>query len=698
MRALAVLLVLGWHAEIPSLSAGYVGVDIFFVISGYLITGVLLRSVRENQSIGLITFYSQRVKRLLPLAIATTLLTFIGARIFVNPARWSSIGDDAVASALYLMNWRLAGQSIDYVSLSAEPSLFQHFWSLSVEEQFYFVWPIICAACLFFRHPKTSSNLGLLRVAAFILFATSLIYSIHYAAESPGPAYFSSLTRTWQLVLGGILALYPQDKGSPPRFLLSIPLVQTFSLAAIVASAFTITSSVPYPGAIALVPCLGIAVLLVCPLHPSDCSQSLVRLLTSRPIQFVGTYSYGIYLLHWPMVVLLESATGDNHWAVKLTVSLTAIPLSYILTAIIERPIRANRVLRGRIGSLMIFVLSIGLALTGSAVLARQAPREAIPSNFDPVMSGTGVAEVEGLSLGSTSTDSRTQSGPRQEVSPSEGYSGFGAEALGLDPARRWPSVEDGNPEFITPDPVSALSDSGESHKCTTPLRTSDVRDCRFGEDNDGLKIALIGDSHAQQWWEPLKQAAESLNLSVQNFTMAACPYTQLEFPRLDSPFENCWRWNDEVQEILFSEDFDVALFSSLDRSLDPEELAPSYKLEWERLLDAGVQPIAVVGSQYPAFDVPACVIESRANVEECAFPSQPGTRALELAVENTQEVRTIDLGEWICPASECPVVIANVLVYRDDNHLTDTFSRSLASEFTRQLGAALSGPVSEDR
>ena len=207
LRAVAVLLTLIWHARFPFLPHGYVGVDAFFVISGFLITGLIIKERAATGRVNLRAFYARRARRLLP-ASGLVIVVTVGLCVLLVPQiRWPQIRSDALASAFYVENWRLAGQSIDYVLQDASPSPFQHFWSLAVEEQFYLVWPLLIMLCT----PKGSLSRGLMtRLLALgigTVAAASFAWSVVYSARSPGQAYFVTTTRAWEFALGALTAL-----------------------------------------------------------------------------------------------------------------------------------------------------------------------------------------------------------------------------------------------------------------------------------------------------------------------------------------------------------------------------------------------------------------------------------------------------------------------------------------------------------
>ena len=314
LRAVAVGMVVLFHAGWSALRGGFVGVDVFFVISGFLITGNISRSLASGR-FTLLGFYANRARRLLPAAFVLIATTCLVSYLVLPAQRLNGIGHDAAASAYYAVNWRLAAQSVDYLSLNAAPSPFQHFWSLAVEEQFYVVWPLLLlAAFLLARH---SPRHRALMVAAALVLVPSLVFSITYTASSPPQAYFVTTTRMWELAVGGLAALTAGywARLTPPV----AAAVGWLGLAGIVYSAVVYTTLTPFPGCAAALPVVSAAAVLVA--GPAAGSMGPVALLGRGVMVAVGNISYSLYLWHWPLIVFMSAqfhrhppAVGGGCW------------------------------------------------------------------------------------------------------------------------------------------------------------------------------------------------------------------------------------------------------------------------------------------------------------------------------------------------------------------------------------------------
>lgn len=317
LRSVAVLLVLLYHAGLSWFGGGFVGVDVFFVLSGFLITGILLRELETIGTIELLRFYAKRARRLLPASFAV--LVFVSVVVFVVP-RWApnvvtpqlygrSISWDIQRSALYIVNWLFAERSVDYHGGSTLASPVQHFWSLSIEEQFYAVWPVVMlSTSMVFARSKRA-----LAVVLVAITLASLGYSIRLTQTSPDQAYFVTTARAWELSLGGLGALAVPGVNRWGSHRLATPIASvgvTAGLVAIVASAMTIDAGTAFPGTAALVPTLGtLGVLLAAPLAGHSRG---VRWLSAQSLQWLGARSYSLYLWHWPVLWLGVAILGPT--------------------------------------------------------------------------------------------------------------------------------------------------------------------------------------------------------------------------------------------------------------------------------------------------------------------------------------------------------------------------------------------------
>ena len=298
LRAAAVLLVVVAHLWPSALPGGYVGVDVFFAISGFLITSLLLREIDRTGGLSLSDFWARRARRILPAALVTLLFCAIATILFVPLTYWQQFLAELRASTAYVQNWQLADSAVDYFAADNGPSPVQHFWSLSAEEQFYVVWPLL----LLLAVGLTRGRAARVRRRAIVvtigaLTVASLAYSLHHTAANPAAAYFITPTRAWEFGVGGLLAMLPHvERPAGVKW----AVLSWVGLAGIGVAAAFFSPDTPFPGYAALLPVLG-ALAVIAAGAPTG-RWAPTRGLELPPVQYLGNVSYSVYLWHWPLL------------------------------------------------------------------------------------------------------------------------------------------------------------------------------------------------------------------------------------------------------------------------------------------------------------------------------------------------------------------------------------------------------------
>ena len=326
LRALAALLVTIFHARL--VPGGFIGVDIFYVISGYLITGLILREIEQTGSLDLNAFYQRRIKRLLPTSVFVLFITAI-VGMFVLPAiTRDALGRDLFAAAAYISNYLFAWWQNDYQNLNATPSPFIHYWSLAVEEQFYVVWPILLL--LLARYGRRAIFWGI-----SITTVLSLLLSVYQTQTSPIWAFYSLPTRAWELGVGALLLFVP-NKVWRNRF---IPWLGVIGIAI---ATFNFDENTAFPGVNAVLPVFATALLIG---SISIWPRAFNDLSNNRISQWLGSISYPLYLWHWPALVLPSSALGRPlRIRERLFCILLTVVLAHLTSKFIEQPIRHKKI------------------------------------------------------------------------------------------------------------------------------------------------------------------------------------------------------------------------------------------------------------------------------------------------------------------------------------------------------------------
>jgi peptidoglycan/LPS O-acetylase OafA/YrhL len=322
LRAVAAILVTVFHARL--VPGGFIGVDIFYVISGYLITGLILREIEKTGTLDLKSFYQRRIKRLLPTSVFVLFVTAIFAWILFPPITRDALGRDLFAAAAYISNYLFAWWENDYQNLNATPSPFIHYWSLAVEEQFYLVWPLFILFLA--RYGKKAIFAG---IASTTLL--SLLFSIYLTQVAPIWAFYSLPTRAWELGFGALLLFLPETK----KKIRILPWLGFFGIAI---SSLNFNENTAFPGKNALVPVLATVILIASIKYWPPLFNDLAN---SRLSQWLGAISYPLYLWHWPALVLPSSTLGRPlRFYERFLCILLTIVLAHYTSKYVEEPLR----------------------------------------------------------------------------------------------------------------------------------------------------------------------------------------------------------------------------------------------------------------------------------------------------------------------------------------------------------------------
>ena len=415
LRAVAILLVVLYHADIPGISGGYVGVDVFFVISGFVITGLLLREREQSQRTSLLNFYGRRARRIIPAASVVIVVTVLVAYHSLGSLTGHGTAIDGQWAAVFLANFHFAASNTNYLASQQPPSALQNFWSLAVEEQFYIVYPtIFLIAARFARGVSLRARLATVLLAVIV---ASYAFSIVFTSANPASAFFSPLTRAWELALGGLIAVAGHSLRRVPSFWAA--LVSWLGLGAIVVASTTLTSASVYPGALVAIPVLGTGLVIAGGFAQPAWGVEFV--LRRRPFQLLGLISYSLYLWHWPVLVIATQHRGVTSLPVWDNVGLLVVAtlIAILSYKLVENPVRHSKFLaRRRWASIVMGLCLIGATLAVTTIeeqrptvdlgsLATAASGAHCPSPSPRVVSGLRSTYSSGHSHGPKESDLR---------------------------------------------------------------------------------------------------------------------------------------------------------------------------------------------------------------------------------------------------------------------------------------------------
>lgn len=667
LRALAVLMVIIFHADLP-LPGGFVGVDVFFVISGFVITRILMNELEASQKIDFWQFYQRRIHRLLPaLAVTSTVVALLA--IFINPiGTQKTTAYTGMAASLFSANGYLYRAAPGYFSPGSEFNPMLHTWSLAVEEQFYFLFPLLLSIAWVAFGRRASSIVRRRLVVSSILMLLAVSFSLSYqmsfgnlvVGHLGAPmqfAFYAPVTRAWEFALGALLVF-----GSARQRLLPQSLLLTFSLLGLLmlaGSALLIDGSMRFPGLVALVPVIGIAMLII---GGNTGNHWVNRLLSTRPIVWVGDRSYGWYLWHWPFVVFAKAIFPDSPLAVVLASSLALAP-AWVSYRFIETPLRSwQHASRSATLKLAIWCIAVPILAFGLLILANQ------------------------WIAGSKHT-----------------------RAIG--------------------DALQLHADTVRGCEGIKPLVADLKGDCRWQVPNSKGLVLLLGDSNAGHITEPVVKASNAAGFDAIVATVPACPYIdQLSYSngvandRCHAFVQDSIRLLETLRPSLIilstaSDGYIEAASTTL--RADPEAPLAKTPVEksqnWSQGLDSvlkrmnRIAPVIVVHpvprfhtwaltscAAYKVWLSPMSCADTTSRQDVDAW-RQRTVGAEQNAVALNPTTTALDLTDALCPGAVCSINQGGVWMYRDGAHLsvpgalqlTENFEQAIRQATRSEAGAA---------
>jgi peptidoglycan/LPS O-acetylase OafA/YrhL len=666
LRAVAVLIVVLCHAGVPGMRGGYVGVDVFFVISGFLITRWLLGRALDAGRVPFPEFYAARARRILPAAALTLVVTCATSVVFLNPVRALSAVHDALWAAVFGANVHFAHIGADYFAKGDPPSPIQHFWTLAVEEQFYVAWPVLLAAALLVirivGRGRQAARLGLAGLLAVGVLG-SLTWSIHLTASNPTDAYFSTAARAWELGTGALVAVaLPWILQISARLRAALTWL---GLAGIVAATVAFGPGTPFPGFAALLPVVAAGLIAAGEPRGERRAGGAAVILARQPLRFIGDLSYGFYLWHWPVLVIAAQYIGHGLSTLEnLALLAVAFAVSYVTYRVYENPLRHARRLRRLRPALALWpitvsavVLAVGIGMSSVAT-----PRAAAPK-----LELTSATVHGGNSLHRVPLRKRLREALLESVAPAR--------------------LRQPIPDALAPPVGHLVNDRYRLGSCMAGTATSS-KVCQLGDRAANRRVVVFGDSHAEMWMPAFVEFATRYHWTLVPLIKDGCVPSVMDS---NSGCATWYRWALEQIRHLRPRAVVVSQFwsswgpggvAAVEREL--RDLAPlAHRLAIVE--DPPARPEAAVD----------CLLARGATLGSCAFRVTPEEWATYSSLK--REAKAADLGyvrtvQWFCARGLSPTVIGTVITYRDQTHITATYARMLAASFAAEVAVAIRG------
>lgn len=672
LRAVAVGLVLLFHGYHKPFSGGFVGVDVFFVISGFLITSLLLREHTKTGRISILGFYARRARRILPAATLLIVVTMLATYYFLGFIAGNQIAVDAKWTAVFAANIHFGLLGTDYLGAQLPPSPLQHMWSLGVEEQFYLVWPglflllILVVRGARHRAALTAVLLGIITAA--------LAWSIIQTASDATWAYFSPLTRAWELALGALVSVGAPVIARAKGWL--VELAAGCGIAGIIAGALVLNSSTHYPGSAVALPVVstGLVIAAGC----ADERTLVGQVLSVRPMQWIGARSYSLYLWHWPFLVIAAQYAGNELSGLQNTGLLVGALLATMLTyQFIENPIRRSRFLAKRTG----LTLIMGVVLIVVAVGAAQALAACSPAH--PQQPTTSTAP--------TQRDYATTALVLQAVRDAQQLNALSGNTAAL-------LTKDENSPGDCFDRINTNKPAGlDKDLWGTPVQFGE---CAIGDRNGAKLMVMFGDSRAAVWSAPLEIIAEKNGWKLRVFGMGGCEVADMPFwsNELNAPNTVCDTFRSAAIPAIQALHPDLVIMTSAGehKLADHTVATPA---QWQSGMARTFQKLAgprlaMIGPiPYWPNDDARCLAAHSSDVQACSTAAGDlvtnGQEAPLAAAATAANVLFISPKRWVC-ADRCEPVIADTSVYSDTYHFSFTYARYLAGALGEALQPAL--------
>ena len=698
IRAFAVLVVILDHLFAWP-KGGFVGVDIFFVVSGFLITGQLVREWERTSRISFVDFYKRRVKRILPAATLALVGTIVASFLLLSNSRAREILWDGTWSALFAANWRFAAAGTDYFQSDGPISPLQHFWSLAVEEQFYFVWPWVMLLSLLVMSklgrntPRTVAG-----IAIGVITLGSFTWALSETSSAPTLAYFSSLSRAWELGFGALLAVAVPLLTRIPDGIR--PWLAWAGIVGMVASVFVLSDDVSFPAPGAALPVLAVGAVIAAGVSGG---RKYLFPLTNPVAGHIGNLSFSLYLWHFPAIVLLSVFFPDGGALYYIMVLVSTTLLAIYAYVLVEDPIRRSTWLTNAAPK--------GLK---SSRRRRRSSRRRSDSGFGSASYNlTAVSLLAVVAIGLCAVALAPSTQQQQQPAPAAALAAYGAdggetavadqngpevatlqkELTSALAATTWPQV---TPTFD--EAIGSAQAKPEVAFCGMPTEFS-LKDCTIGTNGAQKKAVLLGNSAAMTFATPLRDALGADWSLVVNAAFG-CPYSAVFVPSADPAVAADCKARNSGSAALIQNVQPDAIFiidSYTPHQAEGESKAMTAQA-WAKAVASAIQPLQSTTSQVVLLSPPprggtlAECFNNISSPSQCVYSPAKywyDVRSSESEAAKTLGATYVDTLSLFCAAERCPAFAGSTPMKSDGTHMTTAYGEKVTSALRELLQAA---------
>jgi len=635
-----------FHARVPFVRGGFAGVDVFFVLSGFLISGILFAEVKATGRISLIRFWARRARRLLPAATVTAVCTLAMVVALASPFAATDYVKTAAAFAVYVSNLLFVRRQSDYFATNTVPDPLLHTWTLAIEEQFYLVFaPLLWITALAVGRRSFATFLRRAIMVCAAIAAAAFLANILIGVRYPLLAFYTLPFRAWEFGIGAVAAAYLAARPDGDTTHPGLAWLALAGIAGLLLTAFVIPERASSHGVALLLPTVATALII---LGGRDRRPHLANtILGSPPLRYLGRVSYAWYLWHWPVLIALALSFPHASLGARLAACGASLALSALSYRSVEEPIRHSRSLARR-------------------------PRLTLAA------AGVSMAVVIAASALANAVEHRRLESPN---------------IRNIVQAQTAPFMPPGTHCHLKPEEIVPGA-------------------CAFGDTKSSTTIVLFGDSHAEHWFPALERAAAERHWRLVSYTKSGCPSVEVDVTRAASiAYPECTRWRQLILERLTRERPVLVLVSNAHAytlRLKAGAIAsmfdnPTARQAWQdglatllgELRGIGTKTLVIGDPPTPGFDVPICLSTPARNEASCGFSLNDARRdsvtALEApVVSRFADARYFDTIALVCDHNYCPARRGQLIVWRDDNHMSPIYARSLAPHMAGAVAAVL--------